>query len=73
MATKKNPVQIEIVEDTTGCDNDKQIYYRWQMWRSGRCIAVCPDGYLKKQQCKRTLLRLIATLGREDYVWKNGA
>lgn len=59
---RKNPLQIEVYEAKDG--------WRWRMFRSGRIVAESGEGYAKRAQCRRTLTRLIATLGQEDYVWK---
>lgn len=59
---KKNPLQIEIYEAKDG--------YRWRMWRSGRIVAESGEAYVKKAQCKRTLIRLSMALASEDYIWK---
>ena len=62
----RNPLRLCFFKDRKGM-------MRWRMVRSGRVVAASGEGYTSAGKAKQTLMRLMATISVESYVWDNEA
>jgi hypothetical protein len=51
-----------------------QRKWHWEIKRSGRVIGMSPpgEGYNRPSTCKRTLMRAMAAVRMERYIWRIG-
>jgi len=62
-AKRRNPLKFSIC---SWCKRD----FKWMMKRSGKIVAVSGTNYSSKAKCKQTLVRLLATIAAESYIWE---
>lgn len=58
----RNPLRLSFFKD-------RKKETRWRMVRSGRVVATSGEGYSSEAKAKQTLVRLLATISTEAYVW----